>query len=96
MKTANKCHKCGAKKDSTKGYACESVDAQTMNGENYPFGQSDLCRERVKVARLKKQVERLKDKLQTAENLAFNLDRTLIKAREMIQELETRNSEVRK
>ena len=83
MKTANKCPKCGAKN-------CDTPINQSITQ------QSDLCRERCKVAKLRKQVERLKDKLQTAENLAFNLDCTLINARRMIHELETRNSEANK
>lgn len=54
-----KCPKCGAKKDSSKGYACLSVDLRM--GPINRFKQSDLCRERVKVARLKKRLKYITD-----------------------------------
>ena len=105
MKTANKCPKksctaCGGaitvnQAFSTQEWKCGTISNWT-SACGWIWSQSDLCRERCKVTKLKKQVERLKDKLQTAENLAFNLDCTLIKAREMIHELETKNSEVRR
>ena len=56
MKPANKCPRCGAK-----NFSCES-EAGTCDVDMPFFDQSDLCRERCKVAKLKKQNDKLKER----------------------------------
>ena len=57
MKTANKCPKCGkpilCQSNISKTFECQTFQLKEGN----VLAQSDLCRERVKVAKLKKKVE---------------------------------------
>ena len=67
MKTANKCPKCqsrniGPNHKVLKMWRCMSSD-DSVTG----FDQSDLCRARCKVAKLKRQVNKLKERVEVAE-----------------------------
>jgi hypothetical protein len=73
VKKKNKCPKCGAKEAWTdyQNWSCGSNDKAE-------FGQSDLCRERVKVQKLKRKVERLTAALDTETRAVDQLRRELV------------------
>lgn len=61
MKTANKCPKCGARDEIQNVYNLWDCGSEArVDGTDWV--QSDLCRERVKVAKLKKQNDKLKER----------------------------------
>ena len=76
--TKNTCPKCGAKMGSQSQYTlrCGSISA-TSPGIVSGFAQSQLCKERVKVARLKRKVERLTAALDTETRAVDQLRREL-------------------
>jgi ribosomal protein S27AE len=75
MKPKNKCPKCGAKEvwmDYTdcRNWACGSNDKPE-------FDQSELCRERFQVQRLKRKVERLTERAEAAEWAVKEMQKTV-------------------
>lgn len=75
MKTANKCPHCNIRK-RTRGV--DGGDYECGTQINCPItAQSHFCRERVKVAKLKKQVERLKERAESAEWAVKELQKTV-------------------
>lgn len=75
MKTANKCPKCGAAKKEIYSFWCDSKPDGFPAG--FQFEQSALCRERCKVAKLKKKVAKLKERAESAEWAVKELQKTV-------------------
>lgn len=59
MKTTNKCPRCSAKRCAPDLFECRTEECRDFDSGDLTGGlrQSDLCRERVKVAKLKKRIE---------------------------------------
>jgi len=72
-----RCPKCSAPRRSGSHYECDSRQLTEMGGTKPQHTQSALCRERCKVAKLKKQVEKLKERAESAEWAVKELQKTV-------------------